>query len=108
MAYQVEIGPSALRESEEAYLYIAQDAPDAAVEWFNGLVDAVYSLEDLPSRCSLAPESEEAGRQIRQLLYGKRGGRYRILFVLAGDDVVRVPHIRHGGRENLAAEDIDL
>ena len=32
MAYQVEIGPSALREAEEAYLYIAQDTPDAAVE----------------------------------------------------------------------------
>lgn len=108
MAYQVEIGPSALREAEEAYLYIARDASEAAIEWFNGLVDAIYSLEDFPNRCLLAPESEEAGRQIRQLLYGKRSGRYRILFVITPDDIVRVLHIRHGARENLAAGDIDL
>lgn len=108
MAYQVEIGPSALREAEQAYLYITQDAPDAAVEWFNGLVDAVYSLEDFPSCCPLAPESDEAERQIRQLLYGKRSGRYRLLFVITDSGVVRVLHIRHSARANLAAEDIDF
>jgi len=32
MAYQVGIGPSALREAEEADLYLAQDAPEAAIE----------------------------------------------------------------------------
>ena len=32
LEYQVEIGSSALREAEEAYLYTAQDSPDAAVE----------------------------------------------------------------------------
>ncbi len=30
MGYRIEIGPSALREAEEAYLYIGQDAPKSA------------------------------------------------------------------------------
>ena len=108
MAYQVEIGPSALREAEEAYLYIAQDAPDAAIEWFNSLVDAVYSLEDFPNRCPFAPESSDLDRQIRQLIYGKQSGRYRILFEITGSAVVRILHIRHGARERISAEEIGL
>ena len=107
MAYQVEIGPSALREAEEAYLYIAQEAPDAAVKWFNSLVDTVYSLESLPNRCPLAPESADSDRQIRQLIYGKGSGRYRILFEITGSAVVRVLHIRHGARERISAEEIN-
>lgn len=97
-----------MQEAEDAYLYIARDAPEAAVLWFNGLVDAIYSLEDLPGRCLPAPEAEEAGREIRQLLYGKRSGRYRILFVITSDDVVKVLHIRHAARENLASGEIDF
>ena len=108
MAYRIEISPSALREAEEAYLYIAQEAPESAVAWFNSLVDAIYSLEELPNRCPPAPESEEAKQTIRQLLYGKLSGRYRILFVITESEVVRVLHIRHGARDHLAMEEIDL
>jgi len=28
--------------------------------------------------------------------------------VITSDDVVRIPHIQHGARENLAVEDIDF
>ena len=66
--------------------------------WFNGLIDAINSLELYPLRCPIAPESDEFEEQIRQLLYGKRGRAYRILFTVAGE-TVRVLHVRHGARQ---------
>ncbi len=69
MVFRVEISPSALADAEEAFLWIQQESPAIADEWYNGLVDAILSLENFPNRCPLAPESEDIGREIRQLLY---------------------------------------
>ncbi len=86
-----------------------QYSEEQATRWYNGLVDAVNSLENLPSRCPLAPEAEQIGKEIRQLLYGKRSAIYRILFAIeqeARQEVVRVLRIWHGARDRIRAEDI--
>lgn len=54
----------------------------------------------------LAIESGEFTEEIRQLLYGKRSGRYRVLFVVR-QNVVRVLHVRHGARQPLSAAQIE-
>jgi plasmid stabilization system protein ParE len=51
-----------LADAEEAFLWIQQESPSKADEWYNGLVDAILSLENFPNRCLLAPESEDIGR----------------------------------------------
>lgn len=94
--YTVVIQPPAEAEAEEAYLFIRADSPNNAARWFNGLIDKVQSLKQMPERCRLVPESEAFGQEIRQLLYGA----YRILFVIRGN-VVHVLHIRHGARKYL-------
>ena len=43
--------------------------------------------------------------EIRQLLYGRRGGVYRVLFTITGRDI-RVLHIRHAAREALSAKEL--
>ncbi len=58
----------------------------------------------MPARCPLAPENDEFEEEIRELLYGKRQHRYRILFTIRGETVI-VLHIRHGAREHLKGED---
>ena len=78
MIYLVEISPSALNDAESAFLRLRRDSPDYADQWFNGLLEAIVSLEKFPNRCSPAPESQELGVDLRQLLYGK----YRILFLV--------------------------
>ena len=50
MTYKVIIHP----EAEEAYRYIAERAPVNALTWYNGLLDAMFSLEDFPKRFPLA------------------------------------------------------
>ncbi len=107
MAYQVKIAPSALADIEAVFLWLKERSPEAADRWQNGLIGTILSLETLPGRCALAPESEELGRDVRQLLYGKGRIRYRILFEMIGTETVQVYRLRHGARESLGREEFD-
>jgi plasmid stabilization system protein ParE len=68
-------------------------------------MEAVLSLQDNPDRCRLAPEAEFYPGQLRQLLYGKRRGIYRILFEVQGDTVY-VLRVRHGSQALLGPGEI--
>lgn len=103
MKYEVVIVPSAEGELEAAYLWILTQAPEAAANWYNGVLDAIVTLETFPERCPLAPESRAFDHDIRQLIHGKRHHAYRILFDVTGR-TVRILHIRHGAREHLTPE----
>ena len=95
--YRVIITPSAERDIEQAYLWIAERDEDAAARWFNRLLDVVNTLETFPERCPVAPESVMLGVEIRQILHGKRQHKYRVLFNVRGK-TVNVLHVRHGAR----------
>ncbi len=108
MAYRVELTPQAAADADSAAAYIRQFAPAAASRWFDGLMRAVLSLEEMCRRCALAPEAEILGTELRQLLYGRRGGVYRIVFRIYEDlePTVRVVAIRHAARRPLQPEDL--
>jgi plasmid stabilization system protein ParE len=111
MAYRVDLTPQAVSDIESAFQYINQAAPTRSKRWLLGLMDAVYSLENMPARFSVAPESADFGKEIRQAFYGKRTGIYRILFRIytdtSGDGIARVICVRHGARDRLRPEDLD-
>jgi len=104
MSYQVIIQPRAEADISAAYAYRAAQAPQAAARWFAGLIEAVYTLEQLPARCPLAPENGHFPEEIRQLLYGTRRDVFRILFTIQGD-TVHVLHVRHGAQRYLHEEE---
>ena len=55
-------------------------------------------------------QAEVSGVELRQLLYGRRAGQYRILFLVYDDEdppVVRVVTIRHAVRDRLTPQDFD-
>jgi plasmid stabilization system protein ParE len=81
--------------------YIRQDSPSNAAAWRSKFDQLAKSLVALPERCPLAPESQHAKFEIRQLLFGN----YRILFTIR-DDVVAVLHVRHGAREWMEPDEI--
>ena len=59
----------------------------------------------------MAPESGDIGILIRQRLYGKKKGIYRILFAVgyddeAREDVVRILRIRHSARLRATQEEL--
>lgn len=98
--FRVIIQPSASAEMEEAFLWIAEQNPEAAVYWFHGLEEAIRGLESMPERFPLAPENDAFREEIRRLIYGRRTGRYRVFFTIRGDSV-HVLHVRHGARDYL-------
>lgn len=95
--YQVIILPSAERDICEAYTWIADHDEEAAVRWYNRLLEVIFSLETFPARCPLAPESHFLTKDIRQILHGQKQHKYRILFDIEVSEI-RVLHVRHGAR----------
>ncbi|NEQ38116.1 MAG: type II toxin-antitoxin system RelE/ParE family toxin [Okeania sp. SIO3I5] len=99
MKYRVEITDVALAEAEEVYVWIMDRfSPESAQQWFEGLMDAIESLNKSPKRFSLAPENDVFPEEIRQVLYGKGRGMYRILFTIS-ESIVYILHVRHASRQ---------
>ncbi len=73
-------------------------ARSATLEWFDELCDAVESLAEFPERCALVPEFGLRQKGVRQLLYGKGHGVYRILYRVKHENVELLT-IRHAARK---------
>ncbi len=92
--------PQAETDIERIYRWVVSEAPLRGAEWFNGRVEAIGTLCRNPERCALAPEGPLFEEPVRQLVYGKRSGRYRVLFTMRGE-TVEVLHVRHGARRRV-------
>lgn len=96
MAYRVDLTERAARDLTRLYQTI--NAADSALAraWFNGLETVILSLDEHPARGAAVSEDDT----LRQLLYGRKGHRYRIIYAIdEGNRVVTVLHIRHGSRD---------
>jgi toxin ParE1/3/4 len=104
MAYRVDLTERAARNPRRIYLTINTEDGAQARAWFNGLEQAVLSLDQHPARGAPIPE----GGDLRHLLYGRKGRRYRIIYAIAESNrVVTVLHIRHGARDAFTPDDPD-
>ena len=95
--HQVIILPSAERDIGEVYEWLAGQNEEAAIRWYNRLLEVIFSLDTFPERCPLAPESEFFNSEIREIFHGRRQNKYRILFTVSENEV-HVLHVRHGAR----------
>ncbi len=103
MAYRVELTRRAERDLDYLYQRISADDSAAAVRWFNGLEQAIYTLERFPRPFPAkaldnpaAPESKKAKRRLRHLLYGAKRDVYRVVYEIdESHKMVRVLTIRH-------------
>lgn len=95
--YQVIILPSAERDIGEAYEWLVEQDAEAAIRWYNRLLEVIFSLDTFPERCPLAPESEFFNVEIREIFHGRRQQKYRILFTMRENEVY-ILHVRHGAR----------
>jgi len=103
MAYLVNITLRAERDFVSLYQEINAEESDAALKWYRGLKEAIFSLEEHPHRCAVTPEKA----QFRHLLYGNEPHVYRVIYrVLEKQKRVEVLHIRHGARQKFKASDI--
>jgi plasmid stabilization system protein ParE len=104
--YQVEITANALRDVDGIlHWFQNQQALAAAGRWYSQLMSRINTLERHRERCRLAAEADELGIELRELLFGKRRGIYRILFVI-DERTVNVVHIRHAARRAVSSSDL--
>ncbi len=98
MAYSVEITEAALADAENYVRYLQEDRqePLAAERWWNGLLDAILSLEMMPGICPVIPEQEHFAKELRHRIYAS----HRIIFSISGN-LVTVVRIYHGARRPL-------
>ena len=81
MAFRVEISPRAVNDLDEIARYIKEQSSfGQAEEWFNGIIAAIGTLEDMPRRCPIADVSKELGQEVRLLLCGKRNRKYKVYY----------------------------
>jgi plasmid stabilization system protein ParE len=101
VTYRLRITARAVADADEAYAWLAEHASPAQAErWYRRLFEQMETLIHQPLRCPRAAESDKFPEDLRELLYGTRNNKYRILFTIRNDDVV-VLYIQHAARKEL-------
>ena len=68
--------PPGKRKVSEYGEYIAQDNPEAASDWIEGILDEVERLKDFPEQGRRVPEAKRA--DVREIFYQSHRIVYRI------------------------------
>ena len=106
MKYRVRLAAKAEADVDRVLRWFhEQQAAVAGGRWFARLMGKIDTLETHPDRCAIAVESEDVGIEIRELLFGKRHGVYRILFQIDGK-TVQILRVWHGARDRVSPEDL--
>jgi plasmid stabilization system protein ParE len=106
MTFQVEITPIAESQIEQAYRWYREHNPEFADRWFRGLMNAIATLQENSQRCALAIEHEIFSEEVRQLLYGKSKGMYRVIFTVR-ETTVYVLYVRHSAQTPMTKGDLE-
>lgn len=102
--FEVIIEPPALDDIDRYYRRVVEAGAERnAARWFNGIVDAILSLDTLPTAGSAVPEQEAFSDKLYQRVFG-RG--YRIVYTIV-EDRVHVLCVRGAGMRELHPSDID-
>jgi plasmid stabilization system protein ParE len=101
VTYRVVVTDTAKADAIAAFSWLADRSPEAAARWYDGLQKAIATLKKMPNRHPIVQdESEQLGVTIRQKLYGRRKGVYRLLFSIEGGTVT-LHYVRHSARDRL-------
>jgi plasmid stabilization system protein ParE len=104
VSYRVRFTRRALADVDASLAWLLSRSAPAA-RWRAGLLDRVAALEQSPDRYPLADEAAELAIDLRELLYGRRRGVYRILFTIDGS-AVHIHRVRHAAQDRLKPDDI--
>lgn len=106
MSFRVVLAERAERDRDAAFAWYAENySPEFASRWYDGIQLALASLSDEPRRCGIAHEDSKFPFELRELLYGRRLHKHRLLFTIH-EDLVVVLHIRHSSRRDLTVDDL--
>jgi plasmid stabilization system protein ParE len=105
LKYRIRVTARAMGGADAAAQWIAQhSSPAQAERWYQGLFERIETLGSQPLRCPVIAESRGFPEEPRELLYGKRNNKYRIVSMVRGNDVI-ILYIHHGARGELRPDE---
>jgi len=106
MAFTVRTLSRAELDAQQIYDWINDWSYEGARNWWAAFEEACNSLRQHALAHGLAPEAEESGREIRQILFRTpKGSFYRALYVTVGNEV-RILRVRGPGQPDLLADEL--
>ena len=81
--YKIRIFPTAKQDMENVISYLNTLSPDAALRYYDLLVDEIASLAKMPERCPRPKDLALAAKGYRYLIVKN----YLVFYVIAGDTV---------------------
>ena len=111
MAFRVEIAPRAFEDLDSIVAYIKDTSGVSFAErWFNGIMNDMTSLQEMPARCPLAFDPVQFGQEIRVLVHGLGKQTCKIYYAIdsrtPSSGVVLVFHVRPWARKHLGDQEI--
>lgn len=82
-----------------------QRATDAGGRWLASLHAKLTTLESHPERCSLTEEVRHLDLEIRELLFGRKRFKYRLIFRVVGK-TVQILRVWHSSRDAPTADSL--
>jgi plasmid stabilization system protein ParE len=105
LKYRIRVTARAMGGADAAAQWIAEhSSPAQAERWYQDLFEQIETLTSQPLRCPVIAESHRFPEELRELPYGKRNNKYRIVFAIRGNDVV-ILYIHHGARGELRPDE---
>ena len=106
MKRHVTILARAHENADEILGWIAERSPQGAASWHAAFQAAAVMLSNDAQRHPIAPEFRTLAEEVRELHFRTRHGkRYRMLFVIDGNEV-RILCIRGPGQPPVTSEDL--
>lgn len=81
--YKIRIFPTAKRDMEDVISYLNTLSPDAALRYYDLLVNEIASLAKMPERCPRPKDLALAAKGYRYLIVKN----YLVFYVVVGDTV---------------------
>lgn len=81
--YKIKIFPTAKQDMEDIVSYLNTLSPDAALRYYDLLVEEIASLARMPERCPRPKDLALAAKGYRYLIVKN----YLVFYVVAGDTV---------------------
>lgn len=101
MRYRIEIAETAKADIREQLRWLRdQVSPAAADRWLSGLQKAITGLETQPMRFPTIAESDKFPEVVRELLYGGRKYKHRVVYAARGGAVF-ILYVRHSAGDEL-------
>jgi toxin ParE1/3/4 len=92
--YKIKIFPTAKRDMEDVIAYLNTLSPEAALRYYDLLVDEIASLAKMPERCPRPKDLALAAKGYRYLIVKN----YLVFYVVVGD-AVQIRRILYARRD---------